>query len=79
MRMRTSAHERHQLCRDCDEGAHHIAVLVLENMPVVHVPTTVGREPDGDFDDLARIDADRILKAAFVVIDSAVQTRTREE
>ena len=35
-----------------DEGAHHVAVFVFEDVAVVHVPAAVGGEADSDFGDL---------------------------
>ena len=53
-----------------DEGAHHVAVFVFEDVAVVHVAAAVGGEADGDFDDLVGVDADGVLEAALVVVDS---------
>src|SRR5258708_5125191 len=64
-----SGHEWHELGGHGDEGAHHVAVLVFEDVAVVHVAAAVGGEADGDFDDLIGVDADGVLEAAFVVVD----------
>src|SRR5262249_33503137 len=72
-RTRGSSHERHELRRHSHEGPHHVAVLVLEDVAVVHVPSAVAREADGDLDDLVGIDADRVLEAALVVVDRVVE------
>ena len=34
---RVHVHERHQLGRHDDEGAHHVVVFVLEDAAVIHV------------------------------------------
>jgi hypothetical protein len=49
---RASRHERHEVGGHGDEGAHHVAVFVFEDVAVVHVPAGVGGEADGDFEDL---------------------------
>src|SRR5438309_11681178 len=54
----TSRHERHQLHRRRHERTHHVAVLVLEDVAVVHVPARVGRELDHDLDQPVRVDPD---------------------
>ncbi len=64
-----SGHERHELGGHGDEGAHHVAVFVFEDVAVVHVAVAVGGEADGDLGDLMGVDADGVLKAAFVVVD----------
>jgi hypothetical protein len=46
---------------------------MLEDVAVVHVGAAVGREPDGDLDDLVRVYADRVLEAALVVVDRVVE------
>ena len=72
-----SGHERHELGGRGDEGAHHVAVFVFEDVAVVHVPAAVGGEADGDFGDLAGVDADGVLEAAFVVVDGVVELVVR--
>jgi hypothetical protein len=42
---------------------------VFEDVAVVHVPAAVGGEADSDLGDLAGVDADGVLQAAFVVVD----------
>jgi hypothetical protein len=42
---------------------------VFEDVAVVHVAAAVGGEADGDFCDLAGVDADGVLEAVFVVVD----------
>src|SRR4051794_37183757 len=64
----SSGHKWHELTRHGHERAHHVAVLVLEDVAVVHVPAAVGGEANGDLDDLVGVHADRVLEAAFVVI-----------
>jgi len=68
-----SGHKRHQLHRHCHKGPHHVAVLVLEDVTVVHVPAAVVGEADGDLDDLVRVDADGVLEAALIVIDGVLK------
>src|SRR6266699_3207991 len=68
-----SGHERHELGGHGDEGAHHVAVFVFEDVAVVHVAAAVGGETDGDFGDLVGVDADGVLEAAFVVVDGVVE------
>ena len=46
---------------------------MLEDVAVVHVPAAVGREADGDLDELVWIDADGVLEPAFVVVDRVVE------
>jgi hypothetical protein len=41
-------HERHQLRRHDDEGAHHVVVFVLEDVAVVHVTPAEDLEADED-------------------------------
>ena len=64
-----SGHEGHQLRRHRHERPHHVAVLVFEDVAVVHVSAAVGREADGDLDDLLGIDANGVLEPPFVVVD----------
>src|SRR6266567_2633640 len=47
-----SAHEGHELLGHDDDGPHHVAVLVFEDVAVVHVAAAVGLEADGELDDL---------------------------
>src|SRR6266487_2999787 len=68
-----SGHERHELGGHGDEGAHHVAVFVFEDVAVVHVAAAVGGEADGDFGDLVGVDADGVLEAAFGVVDGVVE------
>src|SRR5215831_21313247 len=72
-RTRGSSHERHELRRHRHEGPHHVAVLVLEDVAVVHVPAAVVREADGDLDDLVGIDPDRVLEPSLVLVDRVVE------
>ena len=67
-----SGHERHELRRHRDEGSHHVAILMLQDVAVVHVAAAVGLEADGDLDDLVRVYTDRVLEAALVVVDRVV-------
>lgn len=71
--MGLSGHEWHELGGHGDEGAHHVAVLVFEDVAVVHVAAAVGGEADGDFGDLVGVDADGVLEAAFVVVDCVAE------
>src|SRR6266851_4015573 len=57
-----SGHEWHEFGGHGDEGAHHVAVFVFEDVAVVHVAAAVGGEADGDFGDLVRVDADGVLE-----------------
>jgi hypothetical protein len=41
-----SGHEWHELGGHGDEGAHHVAVFVFEDVAVVHVAAAVGGEAD---------------------------------
>src|SRR5579864_8658337 len=68
-----SGHEGHELGGHGDEGTHHVAVFVFEDVAVVHVAAAVGGEADGDFGDLVGVDADGVLEAAFVVVDGVVE------
>jgi hypothetical protein len=43
-----SGHEWHELGGHGDEGAHHVAVFVFEDVAVVHVAAGIGGEADGD-------------------------------
>jgi hypothetical protein len=63
-------HERHQLRGHDHEGAHHVVVFVLEDVAVVHVAAAEDLEADEDVDDLVGVDADRVLEAQFVVVES---------
>src|SRR5258705_9870853 len=75
--MGLSGHEWHELGGHGDEGAHHVAVFVFEDVAVVHVAAAVGGEADGDFGDLVGVDADGVLEAAFVVVDDVVELVVR--
>jgi hypothetical protein len=59
------------------KGPHHVAVFVLEDVAVVHVPAAVGGEANGDLDELVGIDAHGVLEAAFVVVDRVVELVVR--
>src|SRR6266851_3085077 len=72
-----SGHEWHKFGGRGDEGAHHVAVFVFEDVAVVHVAAAVGGEADGDFGDLVRVDADGVFQAAFVVVDGVVELVVR--
>jgi hypothetical protein len=72
-----SGHERHELGGHGDEGAHHVAVFVFEDVAVVHVAAAVGGEAYGDFGDLFGVDADGVLEAAFVVVDGVIELVVR--
>src|SRR5262249_56405552 len=72
-----SGHEGHELDGHGDEGAHHVAVFVFEDVAVVDVAAAVGGEADGYFGDLVGIDADGVLEAAFVVVDGVVELVVR--
>jgi hypothetical protein len=63
----------HELRGHRDEGSHHVAVLVFEDVAVVHVAAAEGGEADGDLDDLVGIDADGVLEPAFVFVDRVVE------
>jgi len=56
-----------------DEGAHHVAVFVFEDVAVVQVAAAVGGEADSDFGDLVGVDADGLLEAAFFVVDGVAE------
>src|SRR6266700_3295683 len=68
-----SAHEGHELRGHDDDGAHHVAVLVVEDVAVVHVAAAVGLEADGELDDLVGVDADGVLEPSFVGVDDVVE------
>ncbi len=61
VRRPVSGHKGHELRGHGYKGAHHVAVLVLQDVAVVHVPAAVGGEANGDLDDLVGIDADGVL------------------
>jgi len=60
-----------------DDGAHHVAVLVFEDVAVVHVAAAVGLEADGELDDLVGVDADGVLEPSFAGVDDVVEFRRR--
>src|SRR6266446_7194268 len=68
-----SAHEGHELRGHDDDGAHHVAVLVFEDVAVVHVAAAVGLEADGELDDLVGVDADGVLESSFVGVDDVAE------
>src|SRR5712672_4108703 len=68
-----SGHEWHEFGGHGDEGPHHVAVFVFEDVAVVHVAAAVGGEADGDFCDLVWVDADGVFEAAFVVVNGVAQ------
>jgi hypothetical protein len=68
-----SAHERHELRGHDDDGAHHVAVFVFEDVAVVHVAAAVGLEADGELDDLVGVDPDGVLEPSFVGVDDVVE------
>src|SRR6267143_6797805 len=72
-RRTASGHKGHELWGHGYKRAHHFTVLVLQDVTVVHVPTAVGGEANGDLDDLVGIDPDGVLESAFVVIDRVAQ------
>src|SRR5690348_11092996 len=43
-----SGHKRHEIRGHGYRGAHHVAVLVLQDVAVVHVAAAVGGEANGD-------------------------------
>src|SRR5690349_7105238 len=68
-----SAHEGHELGGHDDDGAHHVAILVFEDVAVVHVAAAVVPEADSELDDLVGVDADGVLKPSFVGVDDVVE------
>src|SRR6201993_2041750 len=68
-----SAHEGHELGGHDDDGAHHVAVLVFEDVAVVHVAGAGVLEADGELDDLVGVDADGVLEPSFVGVDDVVE------
>ena len=61
IRRPVSGHKGHKLRGHGYKGAHHVAVLVLQDVAVVHVPAAIGGKANGDLDDLVGIDADGVL------------------
>src|ERR1700757_2931406 len=61
-----SAHEGHELGGHDDDGAHHVAILVFEDVAVVHVAAAVVLEADRELDDLLRGGGDGVLEPLFI-------------
>src|SRR6266542_2596415 len=68
-----SAHEGHELGGHDHDGAHHVAVLVLEDVAVVHVAAGVGGEADGELDELVGVDPHGVLEPSLVGVDDVVE------